>query len=639
MADRRNRKKYDGSNSPQPLGVTIRDQIVTFAVSVPNAKECRLKLYQSDREHLFRDIRLTQEHQKGSVFSYSIPLSELNADRYVYEALNKEFIDPYAVHIVGRDTFGQAVKPKTLLGAWNFESYDWQQDSFPDIDYSDMILYKAHVRGFTADKSSGVRHKGTYQGIIEKITYLKELGINAMFLMPCVDFNEQLHQRDSLFGIPQYTRQYVTKGYYQTQNEYGQTDGRLNYWGYTEDAYYFAPKASYASKPSECIREFKNMVKALHKNGIELIMDMEFSRTIPPVMVLDCLRYWVSAYHVDGFRIHVDENVQNLIAMDPYLAGTKLFAQGWNTELIYGREVEPPVRKLAEYNSGFMSDVRRFLKGDEEQVLRFIDRLKKNGVKSATINYITDHNGFTLNDLYQYDVKHNEVNQENNHDGTDYNFSWNCGVEGPSKKKKVRELRIRMMKNAYTALLLSQGTPMLLSGDEFLNSQEGNNNAYCQDNETGWVNWNKTSYSKEMITFVKQLIELRKQHPIFHNPNELRGMDYISCGTPDISFHGTKAWYPDYSNYSRTIGVMLSGEYAMVDHTTADQSCYLVYNMHWETHTFDLPHLIRGREWEVVWMTEACACKLKSVATQKQIELGPRSMAVLMSRSTATKKE
>lgn len=615
---------------PMPMGVTKIQNNLIFTVSVPNAKNCTVKIYNSKTNKLTNKYDMKQNNRIGCVFFTSIPLKEIKGDCYLYEAMNQEFIDPYANRIIGRDEFGVRSEKEKLYGAWDFEEFDWSNEIRTEYSYSDLILYKLHVRGFTMNPKSGVRHKGTYQGIIEKIPYLKDLGINAVFLMPCIDFNEMINQQERIFGVPKYTRNYVNKGTYQLHNAKVEDVPKVNYWGYTTDSYYYAPKASYAASPKDCIKEFKTMVKALHNASIEVILDMYFPKEYGPMFMIECLRTWVIQYHVDGFRVNTDYTTEQLIATDPYLANTKLLTTSWNVSNIYAKDVEPLYKNLAEYNEGFLVDVRRFLKSDEEQVGKFIERFKKNSGKQGVVNYITDHNGFTLHDLFAFDVKHNEGNGENNSDGTDYNYSWNCGTEGDTRKKKINQLRMKMQCNALTALFLSQGTPMLLAGDEFGNSQLGNNNAYCQDNEISWIDWKKKESQKELLQFVKSLIQLRKEHPVFRNPIELRGLDYISCGKPDVSFHGTKAWYPDYSNYSRTIGIMLCGQYAIKDHIEKDSTCYLICNMHWEPHVFDLPHLDRTKEWKLCMVTSKGFIKEEQIIEKRSFELEERSMALLL---------
>lgn len=646
-------KEVEHTNCILPLGVSKQGEMVNFSVSIPHTKECKLILYQGSDINNKKSISLRSEHRYGNVFSIQFKKEELTFDSYRYEARGKEFIDPYATRIIGREDYGKVLsseEKELVRGGWDFDVFDWESDRQLNIPYSKMFLYKLHVRGFTKDQSSLVKHKGTYLGIIEKIPYLKELGINAILLMPCVEFNEVIedtisHKTPSLRNGIRY------QGYV---NEAGKVIDvgkvtedlpvKLNFWGYTEEYQYFAPKASYAFDTSQATKEYKMMVKELHKNGIEVLMEMHFNSRVNPLLILDCLRFWAMEYHVDGFRLTNQIGIDQLIAMDPYLSRTKILYSNWNTDMLYERDVSLDYKNLAEYQDGFLIDTRKFLKGDEEQIGKFTEHFRCNPAKKGRINYLTDNNGFTLMDLYSYDVKHNEMNGENNRDGTDYNYSWNCGAEGVTRKKKVNELRIQMRKNALVVLILSQGVPMLLAGDELGNSQEGNNNAYCQDNAISWVQWKGYKHKDSLFTFTKELISLKKNHKVLRNEQELRVMDYISCGYPDISFHGTKAWCPEYINHCRTLGILLCGNYAVMDDNRVDNFFYFAFNMHWEAHQFDLPDLPKGLAWTMIVVTDAQLepglnqninsqqSGRRNLYEKQSIVLNPRSIAIFMSR-------
>lgn len=571
--------------TPLPLGVRLVDNRVYFSVSIPNGNECRLNIYYKDSKTLCESIHLKETEKIGSIFFLAIDYFDYQQYEYMYEAMGKEFIDPYARLVSGRNEWGKILtssESKLVRGGFYFNTYKWDEDFPLKISYEDLIIYRIHVRGFTKDVSSKVINKGTFKGIIEKIPYLTELGITAIELLPSYEFGEIIKEPNHINVID--------------TNE----TPKINYWGYTNQSNYFVPKSSYASKPSDSPEELKDLVKALHQAGIEIIMDFYFESGTNEQFIIDCLRYWVSEYHIDGIKINQNGISSKLLATDPYLSDTKIFGMSWNIDEIYNREYTPKVKNLAEYNDGFLTDLRRFLKGDEEQVSKVANRFKRNPRKVATINYITNTNGFTLMDLFSYDVKHNEDNGEKGRDGTDYNYSWNCGVEGNTKRKKVLELRRQQIKNALVTLMFSQGVPLILGGDEFGNSQNGNNNAYCQDNNTSWLNWKLVETNKDILDFIKLLIQIRKNHPILHCKEELRSMDYASCGYPDLSYHGTKAWYPDYTNYSRILGVMLCGRYAMKDRAHHDDNFYLAFNMHWEDHEFDMPKLTKGVNWYVL---------------------------------------
>lgn len=601
------KSKKEKIQLPMMQGVVKQGNSLVFSVAVPNASACTLKLYSKMDVSEIRDIPMHKNLRFGNIFSALVPDSEVSSVLgYRYEAFGKEFIDPYATKILGREQYGMAPyvtgenmgRLEGLLGSWDTFEYTMDDDEPLCYSYSDLILYKLHVRGFTKSNDSNVQHKGTYRGIIEKIPYFKELGINALLLMPCVEFNERMEPTPLLSELPYAANEYQKKGVvpYQISNE----DCKLNFWGYTTDCFYFAPKSSYASNTEDASNEMKQMIKELHENGIEVVLDMNFPGEMDVQCMIDCLRYWAHYYHIDGFRINVEEPIQQLFARDPYLVGIKLFTTYWNTTAIPRREVVPHKKTLADYNDGFLIDVRRFLKGDEGQIGQIMKRIRSNPEMRGVINYITDHNGFTLADVYSFDCKHNETNNEGNRDGTDFNYSWNCGVEGDTNRRKIKALRLQMMKNAFLFLFLSQGTPMILQGDEFGNSQGGNNNAYCQDNSSGWVSWSSQKKQKELFSFVKQLINFRKAHPVFHNVRELSGLDILSCGCPDISYHGSKAWYPDNSHSSRMLGVLLYGAFALKNKTTSDDTFYIAMNAHWEEHSFALPSFHSNTEWKLI---------------------------------------
>lgn len=636
-----------------PLGVRKENEYVTFSVSVSNAKECKLLLYFREAAVPNRIITLTNKECFGSVFIFKLIEKELIEDCYLYEVNGRTFVDPYATGITNKEVYGKVLgeeDKRFIRGTWSFDSYDWMEDKRLLYPYSSMIMYKLHVRGFTMHPNSSVKHKGTYLGLIEKIPYLKDLGITSLLLMPCVEYDEIMEDR-GCFGMPTSITPSSKIDFVRDVSE----KGKINYWGYSK-AFYFAPKSSYAYEGSQAKDEFKKMVKEFHKAGIEILMEFYFDKGTPQLLILESLRYWVMEYHVDGFRLVNDITIAHMLALDPYLAQTKLIANYWNTEEIYDREFIPEYKNLAEYNTGFLYDIRRFLKGDEEQLYKFTEHFKRSNKKKGFINLICDNNGFTLADLYSYDRKHNEKNGENNKDGTDYNFSWNCGVEGVTKSKKIKELRVKMMKNALTVLLLSQGTPMLLAGDEFGNSQAGNNNVYCQDNEIGWVDWKAMKQKGNLLSFTKGLVGLKKEHKVLHSELLLREMDYISCGFPDISFHGTKAWCPEFINYCRTIGIMLCGYYAVSNHNDVDNFFYFAFNMHWEAHTFDMPDLPKGMVWVEEYNTSgilADCCQgikeekgiyldemiTKSEKIRNQMELKPRSIAVFISKNIIEKNQ
>ncbi|CDE46054.1 putative uncharacterized protein [Clostridium sp. CAG:411] len=578
-----------------PLGVhRMGKRQWQFSVAMEHGKETSLELFRTGDKTCSYSLVLGKEYLVGGVFSVILTLPQ-DISEYCYKTNGEKMLDPYAIQLTGREQFGESNANREVhcLITENIRHI-----SEPlSVPFHELILYRLHVRGFTKHSSSKVKNPGTFKGIEEKIPYMKQLGINGVVLLPCYEFDERMDEEE----LGKYRSNFLdyTKPITEKQDK-EQEWPKINFWGYTKRANYFAPKASYAANPLQPISEMKQMVKKLHDNGIAVFMEMFFSEGTNQTLILECLRYWVRMFAIDGFKINTEVVNGTLIAQDPYLSRTKFLATYWNTGEFYHQYEKINEKILAEYNDGFMVDCRRFLKSDEGQVNGFVNRMRKNPSQQTVINYITNTNGFTLMDLVSYDIKHNEANGEQGMDGTEYNYSWNCGWEGPTRKKQIAQLRLRQIKNALSFLLLSQGVPMLLAGDEFGNTQKGNNNAYCQDNEIGWVTWNKRVMNQRILAFCKKLIALRKAHPVFSPKEELRGMDYIACGSPDISFHGTKPWYPDLSNYSRVIGIMLCGKYAPLTIRKSDKSFYMAFNMHWEAHRFELPVLPKGKKWKVI---------------------------------------
>ncbi|MBQ1393860.1 MAG: alpha amylase C-terminal domain-containing protein [Lachnospiraceae bacterium] len=578
-----------------PLGVhRIGKGQWQFSVAMKRGKEISLELFHPGAKSCSSSIVLGKEYAVGGILSVMITV-QADITEYCYRVNGKHMLDPYAVQLTGREQFGEEREEDDVhcLITENI-----RQISEPlYTPFHELILYRLHVRGFTKHSSSRVKHPGTFRGIEEKIPYMKQLGINGVVLLPCYEFDERMNEEE----LGKYSSNFLdyTKPITKQQKE-EQEWPKVNFWGYTKRSNYFAPKASYASNPFQAVNEMKQMIKKLHENGISVFMEMFFSPGTNQSLILDCLRYWVRVFAVDGFKLNTEVANGTLLASDPFLSRTKFLATYWNTGEFFQQYEKIEEKTLAEYNDGFMVDCRRFLKSDEGQINGFVNRMRRNPNQQTVVNYITNTNGFTLMDLVSYDIKHNEANGEQGLDGTEYNYSWNCGWEGPTRKKQITQLRLRQIKNALSFLFLAQGVPMLLAGDEFGNTQKGNNNAYCQDNEIGWVTWNKQVMNQRILAFCKKIIALRKTHPVFSPKEELRGMDYIACGSPDISFHGTKPWYPDLSNYSRVIGIMLCGKYAPISIRRSDKSFYMAFNMHWEPHQFELPILPKGKKWRVI---------------------------------------
>ena len=615
--------------TPYPMGVSLtNDGKVNFAAALHTREECGVLLYLHAAGKPVR-IPFTEKNRIGNIYCMQAEGLADTKFQYNFYAGEEIITDPYADVIYGNERWGRQTDPK-LRGGFSRHTYDWENDAPLMTPLSETILYLVHPRGFTRHASSGVEHKGTFAGIVEKIPYLKELGITAVELMPSYEFLElekpecrEMSMEDAV-------------NHYRDLPAGEEEAPRINYWGYKK-GYYFAPKMSYSS--SDCpAEEFKDMVKKLHQNGIEVIMQFYFPVDVKRAYILEVIKYWVFSCHVDGFHLLGVHIPTALLATEPMLGNTKLFYTDFSCDEIYDNSDIPAYKNLAVYNDDFMYAVRHFLKSDEGSLLPALGSLRKNPRQTGVINYVTNYSGFTLADLVSYDRKHNEDNGEENRDGENYNVSWNCGFEGRTRKKSVQELRGRQMKNAMLLLLTSQGTPMIVSGDEFGFSHGGNNNPYCQDNGVSWLNWRLQETNQEFFSFVKQAIAYRKKHPVLHRPDELAMMDYIACGYPDLSYHGEEAWKLKADNLSRQAGLMYCGCYAKTDRKNDDNFIYIAYNMHWEEHDFALPSLPAGLKWTRVLDTAAKENGVQDENGETAAVKG-RSVQILESREKTEKEK
>ena len=559
---------------PLPLGINISGDHVNFSVAAPEGERCWLLLYRAGEEEPKERYEMTEAI--GEVRFLALEGMDPADYEYNYMIGGEVTVDPYARGLAGRDIWGKErdIQKHEVRGVLKNGRYDWEGDEPLKLPFHSIVAYSLHVRGFTKHTSSGVEKKGTFSGVVEKLPYLKDLGINQIQCMPVYEFEEC---------------------------------GRFrNYWGYGQ-AYYFAPKSAYAAS-GDGERELKDMVKACHKEGIEVVLEMPFTGDTSKQLMEECLRYYCLEYHIDGFLLNPYVAPMDAIHADPILKHTKILV----------------------HDTGFQTVMRRFLKGDEGMVRDVMYWLRHQSETKEILNMITGQTGFTLRDLVSYDGKHNEANGEQNQDGPDYNYSWNCGAEGPSRKKAVTELRKNQTRNAFFLLLLAQGTPCILAGDEFGNTQKGNNNVYCQDNPVGWLDWSGLEKHPELHDFVKELIAFRKKHPVFWPEKEMTGMTYSKKGVPDVSYHGENAWRVPLEVSSRQLGVYYSG----ADQTGEnDEDCFVAYNMHWLEHTFALPALPKGKKWYRIASTqEGILDKAEPLDDQKFAEVKERTIMIFSGR-------
>ena len=713
-----------------PMGSGLNGENLHFSINTKEALD-KVILFEHGTRKVAGYARVQEEEHFGDLYAFRV----LNAAHYDYALMaGEKYI---------RDEYAKAVNHYRLEDGTELETYstyvddfDWQDDERIFHPFEDSVMYRLHVKGFTKHHSSGVQNRGCYAGIVEKIPYLKELGVTTVELMPATEFNEvMMRPRQIQHRYQERSKEMKTGLSSSLEMESSETassettsrktdlnsstsvmeaDGRLNYWGYGP-SFLFAPKASYAGKGKNPVTEFKNLVKTLHREGLGIVVELFFTGEETPADVVEVARFWVREFHVDGLHISGTAPIA-LLASDPYLSDTMIWATSWdgieiagsgqkknaktdpfqrrlaesqifkkqfaqtrqvsrgkvqeaengkaasadkansaekakdagkengsekNAEMM-GLAVEPKrrTRVLGEYNDGFLVDMRRVLKGDEGQMGALAFRSRRNPDTFGVLNYMASNNGFTMADMVSYDQKHNEANGEENRDGTDYNCSWNCGAEGSVRRKKIRQLRKKQLRNAVLLLMLSQGTPLLLAGDEFGNSQDGNNNAYCQDNEISWLNWNNQKTNADQLEFVKHAIAFRKEHPVFHQPTEPKLMDSLACGQPDVSYHGISAWKPEFDNFRRQFGILYCGDYARKADGTPDDTFFVIYNMHWEPHEFALPTLSAGKKWQVVFQTadEAQngfyeAGKEPELKSQKKFMAPSRSIAVFIGKT------
>ena len=568
---------------------------LTFTFVCAKEEICRIIFYNENME-VEREVEIPAEYYRGDVRSVCFAGWKPKKVYYNYRIGEKVQTDPYATGIMGRERWRDEHRienPNRICGYYEAGSFAWKYRQ-PERSRSELILYKLHVRGFSMDAGMRGRAKGTFSAIESRIPYLKELGITAVELMPAYEFEEM--ERMAKQEMPDYLKHKLKENPLLAKEEDFKI--RLNYWGYT-GGFYFAPKASY-SRDGKAAREYRHLIDALHKNQMECVMEFYFEKEENENRILDVLHYWAREYRVDGFHL-IGENLPvRAIAQDPYLKRTKIFLP-YIPENIWGIPEKHP--HLFLYNDEFLYAGRKLLNHQGGSAEEFCNQLKKQNKTIGFVNYFSSQNGFTLADVFSYNEKHNEENGENNADGMDYNFSWNCGVEGKTNKAYVKNLRRQHMYMALAMTFLSQAVPLLLAGDEIGNSQKGNNNAYCQDNKTGWVNWNRSTYAKEMVSFVRNLTAFRRSHPVICMETPMRMNDYLHVGSPDLSFHEKNAWVSSLLPQDHAFGVMYNGAYAVREDGKTDDDIYIGYNFHEEERELALPKLSGGKKWYCVMDT------------------------------------
>lgn len=673
-------------------GATPLQNGVNFTIHTCGGTSCELLLFHRAQEEPFAVLPFPEAYKIGDV--YSMIVYGLNIDEFEYAYRvdgpycpekgllfdkNKILLDPYAKAVAGQRTWGIRWD-HTYHARVVKDRFDWGDMPQSKKELCDLIIYELHVRDFTHHPSSGVQHRGTFSGLMEKIPYLKELGINAVELMPIFEFDETMNSRT--------------------------VDGKqlLECWGYNTVGF-FAPNSSYAAanEHNQEGTELKTLIKALHDNGIEVILDVVFNHTAEgnekgntfsfkgfdnniyymltpdgnyynfsgcgntlncnhPVvqqLILECLRYWTINYRVDGFRFDLasilgrneDGSPMNnppllrTLADDSILSNVKLIAEAWDAGGLYQVGSFPASGRWAEWNGRYRDSLRSYLKGDSWNAWDaawsisgsgdlyggYYDNTHSNyaGYNSC-VNFLTCHDGFTLYDLYAYNDKHNEANGLNNTDGANDNRSWNCGAEGETDDPEVLSLRRRMIRNACAVLMCSRGTPMFLAGDEFGNTKFGNNNSYCQDNITSWLDWRMLEKNKDLFEFFKFMIAFRKKHPVIH-----KQLPTSVCGMDPIHTHNLNAEETDIPRDARTFCVSFAG---YDKEKGKDDLIYVAVNTFWEDVTITLPNLHGRGAWHLSVNTYGdgnghyCYPEGQEVRIDRSFVMRPRSVAVFTGR-------
>lgn len=617
------------------FGIQIEKDGIIFTFAGEKEDTCFLLFY-DEKGNITKKIRVPDEYCMGSVRSVYLHGIRERHLRYNYEINGNVIPDVYAEKIVGREKWNDEKRENRdyqICCGYEDSDFDWEGDTFPEISRSEMVMYKLHVRGFSMDAGIRGKERGTFLAIKNKIPYLKKLGVTTIELMPVYEFEEIIVEEKE--KLPDYLVWESREDDLIKKEEKPEKKG-LNYWGYTAGNY-FAVKASY-SFDKNASKEFKSLIRELHKNNMECVMEMYFENHMNQNVILDALRFWVREYHVDGFHLLKDAVPVTAIAQDLFLHRTKIFYQYIDVSLCEEAARYP---HLFIYNDEYLYTARKLLNHAGGTIKEFGDQQKKQHELLGFVNYITNNNGFTMNDLFSYQEKHNEENGESNSDGNDWNFSDNCGAEGRTGRRYVTELRKKQICNAFCMLLTGQGVPLLLAGDEFGNSQRGNNNAYCQDNRIGWLNWKLGERYQWLTEFVTKLLAFRKEHPVLSLEKPMQMNDYKHKGAPDLSYHGENAWISAFPESQKAVGMMYCGAYAQKEDGTADDDIYVGYNfMHGICH-LALPKLPDKKKWYLVMDTSLVEHSFlqekQCLENQHLIALKPQSSVLLIGRTEEDK--
>lgn len=616
----------------EKYGVQVKENGIHFTFEAEKEDNCKLLLYGKEME-VIETIPIPDRYCRGAIRSVCIAGITAGNLKYNYEINGEVVTDPYANRIVGREKWNHLKRESyayQVCGGYAKTEFDWGEDILPEVPRHEMVMYKLNIRGFSMDAGIHGKSRGTFRAVKEKIPYLKELGITTVEFMPIYEFEEMELPKETE-KLPDYLIWEEKEGdKIKPEETAGETPKRVNLWGYVPGNY-FAVKSAYASVP-EAAAEWKELIRELHANGMECVMEMYFSGKINQNMILDALRYWVKEYHVDGFHLLGEKLPVTLIAQDPWLRRSKIFFMGYDAMFLEEKRKYP---HLFVYSDEYLYPVRGMLNHMNGNLEAFVCQQRKQHSMQGFVNYITDNNGFTLLDLFSYAEKHNEENGEDNCDGSNWNLSNNFGVEGRTGRKHICAIRERQLRNAIAILMLGQGVPLIFEGDEMGNSQNGNNNAYCQDNRIGWVNWKKNGKYAWLYEFTRQMILFRKTHPVIASEEPKALNDFLRKGFPDLSYHGENAWISSLPQDRQAVGMMYCGAYEEFQDGTKDDFIYIGYNFHMGLSRLALPKLPDKKKWYLVMDTARGIqpfLEEESVQREQQIALEGQSIIILVGK-------
>lgn len=598
------------------FGARVHGDQITFTYMTTTKEKSYINIYDIKTRKLTTRIDITDEYKMGLVCSVSV--EGLNPDSICYTIYRdgKETMDEYATRVVGRDKWNDKSRKENdykVYSAIAVDDYEFKHAK-PNIAPKDMIIYKLHMRGFTMKHGLNRWDKGNYKGFIKLLDEIVDLGVTTIEFQPLYEFEEM--------GIVEST---IVNEHFTTENII-EDSGKVNYWGY-DKGHYFAPKASYFGG-EKASYNMKMMIDEIHARGLEVIMEIAFNKLVSDEVMMKSLIFWAKEYNVDGLHILGNDLPIKRLVTSPYLTDVKLFYHEYPYEVLDGERLN---KHLFISNDEFLYALRQLQNHFDGYVSELANNSKRQNERFGFVNYAANSNGFTLYDSFAYGEKHNEANGEENRDGNNYNCSNNYGFEGKTNNKAINSIRLHNMKTAICAVMLGQAIPLILAGDEVGNSQGGNNNVYCQDNETGWVDFPKNKFARELREFTKAMIRFRKNNPIIRLEEPMHMNDYHHTGIPDLSYHGREPWMMGIGDEKKALGVLYAGEYSLDDNKDDILICY---NFHYDEEKFALPRMSGNKKWYLACNTYSDFGELKYIKSQHYIMVPGGSITILVGKET-----